>query len=121
MMLKTHFISRHLKINKFLFYEHFQVKSAAYYQQLQLQQQQEAQSYNQRQPGGLGYANQNNENIYMPRILKNYDEHESSPRMYPPHAQFEQQQQQQNNSYEPQLSPSRYEYKLICMYIFLWK
>ena len=44
----------------------------------------------------------------MPRILKNYDEHESSPRMYPPHAQFE--QQQQNNSYEPQLSPSRYEY-----------
>jgi len=82
-----------------------EVKSAAYYQQLQLQQQQEAQSYNQRQPGGLGYANQNNENIYMPRILKNYDEHESSPRMYPPHAQFE--QQQQNNSYEPQLSPSR--------------
>ena len=50
----------------------------------------------------------------MPRILKNYDEHESSPRMYPPHAQFE---QQQNNSYEPQLSPSRYEYKLIFIYI----
>ena len=66
----------------------------------------------------MGYANQNNENIYMPRILKNYDEHESSPRMYPPHAQFE--QQQQNNVYEPQLSPSRYEYKLICIYIYLW-
>ena len=116
MMLKTHFNSWHLKKNDFFY---IQVKSAAYYQQLQLQQQQEAQSYNQRQPGGLGYANQNNENIYMPRILKNYDEHESSPRMYPPHAQFE--QQQQNNSYEPQLSPSRYEYNwYVPMHIFLW-
>ena len=59
-----------------------------------------------RQPGGLNYANQNNENIYMPRVLKNYDEHESSPRMYPPHAQFEN-NQQNNSNYEPQLSPSR--------------
>ena len=87
----------------FKFYSSIEVKSAAYYQQLQLQQQQQAQAFNQRNPGGLNYANQNNENIYMPRVLKNYDEHESSPRMYPPHAQFE----QQNSNYEPQLSPSR--------------
>merc|ERR1719412_1818724 len=40
-----------------------EVKSAAYYQQLQLQQQQQAQAF-KRNPGGLNYANQNNENIY---------------------------------------------------------
>ena len=59
------------------------VKSAAYYQQLQLQQQQQQQQYN-RSNGGINYNNVN-ENIYMPRVLKNYDDHHenSSPRMYP--------------------------------------
>ena len=64
------------------------VKSAAYYQQLQLQQQQQNQQLNQ--TSSINYNNINRqaeENIYMPRVLKNYDDSEpamnSSPRNYP--------------------------------------
>merc|ERR1719414_2818342 len=75
------------------------VKSAAYYQQLQLQQQQQQQQYN-RHNGGINYNNVN-ENIYMPRVLKNYDEnpepisHSSHPRTY------------NQSEFEQPVSPSR--------------
>ena len=75
------------------------VKSAAYYQQLQLQQQTQQQQYN-RHNGGINYNNVN-ENIYMPRVLKNYDEnpepisHSSHPRTY------------NQSDFEQPISPSR--------------
>jgi hypothetical protein len=85
------------------------VKSAAYYQQLQLQQQQQQQQYNRGAPGGgahnnggIGYNQTQQENIYMPRVLRNHDEEHPSPKIssssnnggqlphpYPPHAHFE--------------------------------
>lgn len=56
------------------------VKSAAYYQQLQLQQQQQNQQMNHHH--SINYNNVQQENIYMPRVLKNFAEHESSPRNF---------------------------------------
>ena len=78
------------------------VKSAAYYQQLQLQQQQQQQQYN-RSNGGINYNNVN-ENIYMPRVLKNYDDNEIS------HSSPRQQASQYNpagNHFDQPVSPSR--------------
>lgn len=74
------------------------VKSAAYYQQLQLQQQQQHQKLNQNS-SSINYNNLQNENIYMPRILKNYDDHEQpSPRIYPQTSASSQSQQPPSSS-----------------------
>ena len=102
-----------------------EVKSAAYYQQLQLQQQQQQQQMNRGNGNGhsINYNNVQNENIYMPRVLKNYDEHESSPRIYPNNTAT----QQQNNfnaplAAEEQLSPSRVIGKIEFQFVLLiWK